>query len=152
MLIMVICCYLSLLKVRCKQMHCGWQWLFNVLGPRELTSSKNQSTAPYVKLYLNTRYDVAFVSHVKPNKPKKFKTERIKNVKWQFICYNISFKVDNKSRTIVCRYLMIEVTGHEPDSDMCDIILVFSCLDSWSICFCKLFFQQPVYIFFKCAI
>jgi hypothetical protein len=29
MFIIVICCYLSLPKVRCKQMHCRWQWLFN---------------------------------------------------------------------------------------------------------------------------
>jgi hypothetical protein len=28
MFIIFICCYLSLPKVRCKQMHCGWQWLF----------------------------------------------------------------------------------------------------------------------------
>jgi hypothetical protein len=31
MFIIVICCYLSLPKVRCKQMHCGWQWLFNAI-------------------------------------------------------------------------------------------------------------------------
>jgi hypothetical protein len=31
MFIIVICCYFSPPKVRCKQMHCGWQWLFNYI-------------------------------------------------------------------------------------------------------------------------
>jgi hypothetical protein len=30
MFIIVIFCYLSLPKVRCKQMHWGWKWLFNL--------------------------------------------------------------------------------------------------------------------------
>jgi hypothetical protein len=37
----VICCYLSLPKVRCKQMHCGWQWLFKDLKAVDIDRSVN---------------------------------------------------------------------------------------------------------------